>query len=333
MTCAASSARPSTPPTPTRSAAAMPRWPCREGAKRIAVGRDGRTHSPELEAALIEGLTAGGLDVVRIGMGPSPMLYFAVATLDVDGGIQVTGSHNPADYNGFKMLLNGRSVFGAGDPGPRPPRRRRRLERGRRRGQRRTTSSTIMSTRWSRASTARPIGSAGTPATAPAARSLEKLVKRLPGEHHTLYTEVDGTLPQPPPRPDGRGQSRRPEEAGRRQGPRLRHRLRRRRRPHRRGRWPGPRDLGRPAADHPRRPGAQGPARRDDHRRRQGQPDPVRPHRRNGRHAADVEHRPQPDQVEDEGNRRAAGGRDERPHLLQASNGTASTTRSTPRSA
>ena len=101
------------PPTPMRSAAAMPRWPSSEGAKRVAVGRDGRTHSPELEAALVEGLTEGGLDVVRIGMGPSPMLYFAVATLDVHGGIQVTGSHNPADYNGFKMLLNGRSVFGA----------------------------------------------------------------------------------------------------------------------------------------------------------------------------------------------------------------------------
>ncbi len=84
-----------------------------EGARRIAVGRDGRTHSPMLEAALVEGLTQGGLDVVRIGEGPSPMLYFAAATLGVDGGIQVTGSHNPADYNGFKMLLNGRSIFGA----------------------------------------------------------------------------------------------------------------------------------------------------------------------------------------------------------------------------
>ena len=51
-----------------------------EGAKRVAVGRDGRTHSPELEVALVRGLTEGGLDVVRIGMGPSPMLYFAVAT-------------------------------------------------------------------------------------------------------------------------------------------------------------------------------------------------------------------------------------------------------------
>ena len=83
-----------------------------EGARRIAVGRDGRSHSPELEGALIDGLTKGGLDVVRVGMGPSPMLYFATATLGVDGGIQVTGSHNPPDYNGFKMLLNGRSLFG-----------------------------------------------------------------------------------------------------------------------------------------------------------------------------------------------------------------------------
>src|SRR6478609_4786468 len=83
-----------------------------EGAARIAVGRDGRTHSPMLEAALVRGLTEGGVDVTMIGMGPSPMLYFATHFLDVDGGIQVTGSHNPADYNGFKLLLNGRSVFG-----------------------------------------------------------------------------------------------------------------------------------------------------------------------------------------------------------------------------
>ena len=65
-----------------------------------------------LEAELIRGLTEGGIDVVQVGMGPSPMLYFATYYLDVDGGIQVTGSHNPADYNGFKLLLKGRSVFG-----------------------------------------------------------------------------------------------------------------------------------------------------------------------------------------------------------------------------
>src|SRR3954469_18086547 len=84
-----------------------------EGARRIAVGRDGRTHSGMLEAALVRGLTEGGIDVMLIGMGPSPMLYFATHFLDVDGGLQVTGSHNPAEYNGFKLLLKGRSVFGA----------------------------------------------------------------------------------------------------------------------------------------------------------------------------------------------------------------------------
>src|SRR6476661_1902962 len=83
-----------------------------EGARRLAVGRDGRTHSGMLEAALVRGLTEGGVDAVLTGMGPSPMLYFATHALDVDGGIQVTGSHNPADYNGFKLLLKGRSVFG-----------------------------------------------------------------------------------------------------------------------------------------------------------------------------------------------------------------------------
>src|SRR6476619_8376445 len=83
-----------------------------EGARRIAVGRDGRLHSGMLEAALVRGLNDSGIDVVQIGTGPSPMLYFATYYLDVDGGIQVTGSHNPADYNGFKMLLKGRSVFG-----------------------------------------------------------------------------------------------------------------------------------------------------------------------------------------------------------------------------
>src|SRR3982751_4330617 len=83
-----------------------------EGARTIAVGRDGRLHSGALEAELIRGLTEGGINVMQIGMGPSPMLYFATHYLDVDGGIQVTGSHNPADYNGFKLLLKGRSVFG-----------------------------------------------------------------------------------------------------------------------------------------------------------------------------------------------------------------------------
>ena len=86
------------------------------GGHRAAVGYDGRLTSPEFEAALVEGLAEGGADVVRIGRGPTPMLYYAAATPGdyggVDGGIMVTGSHNPPDHNGFKIVLGGKPFFG-----------------------------------------------------------------------------------------------------------------------------------------------------------------------------------------------------------------------------
>ncbi len=171
-----------------------------EGAKRIAVGRDGRTHSPELEAELVRGLTEGGVDVVRIGMGPSPMLYFATHHLGVDGGIQVTGSHNPADYNGFKLLLKARSVFGeeiqalgrrcaAGDWSE---------------GEGRVEDIDVIDAYVDRLvedfqGGAFRIGwDAGNGAGGPV---LEKLVKRLPGEHYTIFTEIDGSFPNHHPDP------------------------------------------------------------------------------------------------------------------------------------
>ena len=78
----------------------------RAGGKQIMVGYDGRTHSPEFEAALVEGLMSTGADVVRIGLGPTPMLYFSVYHAKASAGIMVTGSHNPSDQNGFKMMLD-----------------------------------------------------------------------------------------------------------------------------------------------------------------------------------------------------------------------------------
>src|SRR5216684_9383949 len=82
------------------------------GGSRVAVGYDGRLTSPELEAALVDGLTAEGANAVRIGRGPTPMLYYAAATLGVDAGIMVTGSHNPPDHNGFKFVFQGKSFYG-----------------------------------------------------------------------------------------------------------------------------------------------------------------------------------------------------------------------------
>jgi phosphomannomutase len=81
------------------------------GEKAVAVGRDGRLSGPSLSAALMRGLTAAGVDVVDAGMVTTPMLYFAANTV-ATSGIQVTGSHNPRDYNGFKMVMAGRAIYG-----------------------------------------------------------------------------------------------------------------------------------------------------------------------------------------------------------------------------
>jgi phosphomannomutase len=82
------------------------------GARSAAVGYDGRLSSPALEAALVEGLVLSGVDVLRVGRGPTPMLYFACHALPADGGVMVTGSHNPPDHNGFKLVLRDASVYG-----------------------------------------------------------------------------------------------------------------------------------------------------------------------------------------------------------------------------
>jgi len=81
------------------------------GEKSVAVGRDGRLSGPMLVEALIKGLVATGVEVIDVGAVTTPMLYFAAHTL-ASSGIQVTGSHNPKDYNGFKMVLAGRAIYG-----------------------------------------------------------------------------------------------------------------------------------------------------------------------------------------------------------------------------
>jgi len=81
------------------------------GETVVAVGRDGRLSGPALSQALIRGLVDVGVQVIDIGAATTPMLYFAASTL-CSSGIQVTGSHNPKDYNGFKMVLGGRAIYG-----------------------------------------------------------------------------------------------------------------------------------------------------------------------------------------------------------------------------
>ena len=171
-----------------------------EGARRIAVGRDGRTHSGMLEAALVRGLIEGGVDTVLTGMGPSPMLYFATHYLDVEGGIQVTGSHNPADYNGFKLLLKGRSVFGAEIQAL----GRRALAGDWTDGNGTTEEVDIREAYVDRllqgfSGKGYRVGwDAGNGAAGPI---LDMLVERLPGQHHAIFTQVDGRFPNHNPDP------------------------------------------------------------------------------------------------------------------------------------
>jgi phosphomannomutase len=172
----------------------------RAGGKSVAVGYDGRVSSPILEEALVKGLNDAGIHAVRVGMGPTPMLYYTETVKDVDGGIQITGSHNPANYNGFKMVFQGRPFFGAdilllgkmaaeGDWAS---------------GSAGSEQIDIMDEYVARLvqgfeGKAFRIGwDAGNGAAGPV---VEKLVKLLPGEHHTLFTDVDGNFPNHHPDP------------------------------------------------------------------------------------------------------------------------------------
>jgi len=172
----------------------------RAGGRRAAVGRDGRESSPSLESALIEGLTSSGVDVVRIGLGPTPMLYYAEAELDVDGGIMITGSHNPGNYNGFKMVLEHGAFFGE-----------RIQELGRMAaagdwedGQGSVAEDDVMDRyveRLLRGFDGRPFRIGWDCGNGAAGPVVERLVKRLPGEHLTLFTKVDGRFPNHHPDP------------------------------------------------------------------------------------------------------------------------------------
>jgi phosphomannomutase / phosphoglucomutase len=83
-----------------------------KGERTVVIGRDGRLSGPELAGALSDGLRAAGVDVIDLGMVATPMVYFATNVLDAHSGIMVTGSHNPPDYNGFKMVLAGEAIHG-----------------------------------------------------------------------------------------------------------------------------------------------------------------------------------------------------------------------------
>ncbi|GGE12133.1 phosphomannomutase [Polymorphobacter glacialis] len=173
----------------------------RSGGSRVAVGYDGRTSSTGFETALVAGLNAAGIEAVRIGLGPTPMLYYAVYELACDGGIMITGSHNPPAWNGFKMMLKSRPFFGADIHG---------LGKMAAAGDWETGTATneaidIMDRYVDRLlqgfDATQDFTIAWDCGNGVAGPVVERLVRRLPGTHHLLFTDVDGTFPNHHPDP------------------------------------------------------------------------------------------------------------------------------------
>ena len=173
----------------------------RNGGSTVCVGYDGRLSSPEMEQAVVDGLKDCGLEAIRVGLGPTPMLYFAVNVLDAAGGIMVSGSHNPPDYNGFKMMRGPKPFYGddiqglgtlaaAADyeSGAGSDRAEPMLDRYVERVSQDYKSGRELKVAWDAGN-----GSAG--------EAMVKVCAELPGEHILLNERIDGMFPVHHPDP------------------------------------------------------------------------------------------------------------------------------------
>jgi phosphomannomutase len=171
------------------------------GGQTVVVGFDGRITSPELCNFLVKGLLACGLKVFNVGLGPTPMLSFGVKHLDADAGVMVTGSHNPPEYNGFKMSLNGVPFYGKDIQG---------LGELAVLGNFSSGSGSIKFIDISNDYIKRLVQGfqgikiksvAWDPGNGAACNILSNLIKLLPGEHHLINETIDGTFPGHHPDP------------------------------------------------------------------------------------------------------------------------------------
>ena len=169
----------------------------------VVVGRDGRLSGPMLRDALIDGITKTGIDVIDIGMVPTPVLYFATHNLKTGSGVSITGSHNPPEYNGLKMMMAGATLYGDGIQAL-----RQRLEQGRivtapRPGRSSKTDvvPAYLSAITADVKLARPIKIAIDCGNGVAGATAPELYRRLGCEVIELFCDVDGTFPNHHPDP------------------------------------------------------------------------------------------------------------------------------------
>ena len=173
------------------------------GGGTVVMARDGRLSSPALSKMLAAGLIAGGVDVMDIGLGPTPMLYYAATVLNASGGVMLTGSHNPPDHNGMKFMLKGKAFYGADIQGLKDRIQDSTFSIENREGK---YSAREMHAEYLAAlleaydgtKELRVAWDAGNGATGDVMRDL---CAALPGEHFTLNATIDGTFPAHHPDP------------------------------------------------------------------------------------------------------------------------------------
>jgi phosphomannomutase len=173
----------------------------RKGGKRVHVGRDGRVTSPELEYAVVEGLMACGLEAVRIGLGATPMLYYATFTRDSDAGVMITGSHNPSEYNGFKMVLAKKAFFGEDIQKLGQIAAKADYASGKGRESKEDVFEDYIKRLAADFEGGKPLTVGWDAGNGSAGPAMAALVKHLPGKHILIHETVDGTFPNHHPDP------------------------------------------------------------------------------------------------------------------------------------
>ncbi|MCD6035663.1 MAG: phosphomannomutase/phosphoglucomutase [Rickettsiales bacterium] len=175
-----------------------------EQGNTICVARDGRESSPLLEDALVEGLMSTGAEVIRLGLGPTPMLYFGTHTLKTHGGIMVTGSHNPPSHNGFKMLTHSGSLYGQTIQALGKLVASNDLIQGKGSVREQSVKEQYLDSLVNACNDAlakRPLKVAWDAGNGAGGQIMEQLCAKLPGKHFPLFAEIDGTFPNHHPDP------------------------------------------------------------------------------------------------------------------------------------
>ena len=174
----------------------------RKGGKRVCCGRDGRNSSPTLQSALIEGILSTGIDVINIGMCPTPVMYFSLFTFeDSDGGIQVTGSHNPPGFNGLKICIGKDTLFGSQIQELRKIIEKQDFKKGKGKVEEREILSKYIDYVCKNVEIKRPLKVVIDPGNGVCSLTAPEIFKKLGCEVKCLFCEVDGNFPNHFPDP------------------------------------------------------------------------------------------------------------------------------------